>query len=84
MQKHFQQTNKEALYAIFLTVLYFLWWYLGAYIPGSKPATEYLMIFGMPLWFCISCVAGAIIFPFLAWFMVHFLFKDIDLDEEQK
>ena len=84
MQKHFQQTNKEALASIFLTVLYFLWWYLGAYIPGSGPATGYIMIFGMPLWFFISCVAGTVIFPFLAWLMVHFIFRDIDLEREEK
>ncbi len=81
MHTLFKQTHKEALYSLILTGLYFLWWYIGAYIPGSIPVEEYTFIFGMPLWFFLSCIAGTILFSFLAWVMVRFFFKEIAFEE---
>lgn len=84
MHTLFKQTHKEALYSLALTVLYFLWWYIGAYVPGNTAVEEYTFIFGMPLWFFLSCIVGTILFSFLSWIMVRFLFKEIIFEEIKK
>ncbi|MBA1334777.1 MAG: hypothetical protein HPY66_0397 [Firmicutes bacterium] len=79
--KRYTQANKEALIAIGLFILNFIWWYGFAYGLGARPVEEYTYVMGLPAWFFYSCVAGFVVFSFASWFMVKFLFKDIPLDD---
>lgn len=78
--KRFAQANREAIYAVILALLYFLWWYVSAYGLGSGPVEEYRYILGLPEWFFFSCIAGFLVFSILARFMVTHLFKEISLE----
>lgn len=76
----FAVAHREALYALVLALLYFVWWYLSAYGPGSLPVEEYSYIAGFPAWFFLSCIAGFVVFSILAFLMVALLFRDMPLD----
>ncbi|MFT5702174.1 MAG: putative membrane protein YhdT [Desulforhopalus sp.] len=76
----FKQANREALLAVGLAVLNFLWWYITAYGFGSKPPENYTYVFGLPLWFMLSCVGGLVLFSLFAWLMVRLFFREMTLD----
>ena len=80
--ERFLQANREALYSVGLALLNFLWWYGFAYGLGSGPAESYSYLWGMPLWFAVSCVGGLVLFSLLAWAMVRLLFKEMPLSGE--
>ena len=80
--RRFAQANREAVYAVVLALLYFVWWYVSAYGLGSGPVEEYKYVMGLPAWFFTSCIAGFLLFSLLAWIMVRFLFKDLSLENE--
>lgn len=77
----YKQCNKEAIYAIILGLLNVIWWFAWGYGPGSKPVEEYTYIMGMPTWFFMSCVVGAILFTILTFIMVDKLFKNMSLED---
>jgi uncharacterized membrane protein YhdT len=76
----FQQANREALWAVGLAVLNFLWWYTTAYGFGSRPPENYTYVLGLPLWFMLSCVGGLVLFSLFSWLMVRLFFKEMPLD----
>lgn len=78
----FEQANREALYSVGLALIYMVWWYITSYGAGAKDTKEYSYILGFPSWFFLSCIAGFLIFSAMAFLMVHFLFRDISLDED--
>jgi uncharacterized membrane protein YhdT len=82
--KRYKQANKEALIAIALFVINFIWWYGFAYGLGSKPVEEYSYVMGLPSWFFYSCVLGLIVFSLATWVMVKYFFKDIPLDDDER
>ena len=78
----YAQANKEALISLGMFVLYFVWWYACAYGLGEGDPAEYTYIFGMPSWFFWSSIAGYPIISLLLWLLVHYVFKDMPLDDE--
>lgn len=80
--KRYKQANREALIAVGMFILNFVWWYGFAYGLGSKPVDEYTYVMGFPSWFFYSCILGFIVFSFATWFVVKTFFKEIPLDEE--
>lgn len=82
----YKQCNKEALMGLGLGILNLIWWYIWGYGLGSKPPEEYSYVMGLPLWFFMSCIVGAILFTVLAIVLVTKYFKDMPLgkiDAEQ-
>lgn len=79
--KRFAQANREAVWAVVLAILNFLWWYGTAYGFGSKAPEEYSYVMGLPLWFVLSCVGGLFLFSLFAWLMVRLFFRDMPLDD---
>lgn len=75
----YKQCNKEALMGLGLGILNLIWWYVWGYGLGSKPPEEYSYVMGLPLWFFMSCIVGAILFTVLAIVMVTKYFKDMPL-----
>ncbi|QTX33030.1 YhdT family protein [Aminithiophilus ramosus] len=80
----FRQADREALYALALALLNFLWWYATAYGLGSGPVETYRYIAGFPAWFFLSAIVGFLLFSFLAAAMVKLLFRDMPLDDEAR
>ena len=78
------QMNKEALWSMALYALFFLWWYFTGYGIGeaTSPA-EYTYVFGLPMWFFLSCVVGWILTSVAVVFLVKVVFKDFDLDSDE-
>lgn len=75
----YKQCNKEALLGLGLGILNLVWWFVWGYGLGSKPPEEYTYVLGLPLWFFMSCVVGAVLFTVLAVIMVIKYFKDMPL-----
>jgi len=78
----FNQSNREVLITLLLSIGYFLWWYIFAYGLGEKPFESYKYVLGLPAWFFYSCVIGAILFSLITWFVVKKFFVDMPLDED--
>ena len=85
LDSRYSQAHREARWAIGLTFAYFLWWYLSAYgiatDTTSLEATS--LIFGLPLWFFLSCIVGPVVFTVLCGLMVRYIFKDMPLDVDE-
>ncbi|SDK86654.1 YhdT family protein [Natronincola ferrireducens] len=75
----YKQCNKEALMGLGLGILNLIWWFVWGYGLGSKSPETYSYVLGMPLWFFMSCIVGAILFSALAIIMVTKYFKDMPL-----
>ncbi|NDV18398.1 DUF997 family protein [Pseudodesulfovibrio sp. JC047] len=78
----FKQANKEALLALGVYALYFVWWYVCAYGLGDGNPDDYVYVFGMPEWFFYSCIVGYPLITILLWVVVRCCFKDMPLDSE--
>lgn len=77
------QMNKEALWSMALYALFFLWWYFTGYgIGEATPPSEYTFVFGLPMWFFLSCVVGWILTSVGVILLVKFVFKNFDLDSD--
>ncbi|AUG98500.1 YhdT family protein [Pectobacteriaceae bacterium CE70] len=76
MDKRFLQAHREARWALGLTLAYLLAWILTAYLPDNAPG-----ITGLPHWFELACLWLPLLFIVLCWLMVHFVFRDIALED---
>ncbi|MCF6466167.1 YhdT family protein [Clostridium sp. Cult2] len=76
----YKQCNKEAIIGSILGILNLIWWYGWGYGLGSKPVSEYKFIMGLPTWFFMSSIVGAILFTVLAFIMVDKFFVDMPLE----
>ncbi|CAM3857184.1 hypothetical protein VA7868_01938 [Vibrio aerogenes CECT 7868] len=85
MQKRteiYHQSQKEACWALVLSILYFIWWYVSAYGFAPAPGDQQLpqLILGLPVWFLLSCIIGPALFTLLCFLMVKFFYRDVPLD----
>ena len=85
----YKQCNREALMGIGLGILNLIWWFVWGYGLGSKSPEEYSFVMGLPMWFFMSCIVGAVLFSTLAIIMTTKFFKDmplgkLDLEEEKE
>lgn len=76
MDKRFLQSNREARWALFLTLAYLIGWLVTAYLPDSTQG-----ITGLPLWFEWSCLILPILFIILCTLMIKLVFKDMSLED---
>lgn len=71
----YKQANREAIWAIILTLFFMVSWYLTAYLLPVKTG-----VLGLPIWFELSCIFLPLIFIVLCWFIIKLQFKEIPLD----
>lgn len=74
MDARFLQANREASWALWLTIAYLVLWIVAAYVPNSLQG-----ITGLPHWFEMACLLLPLAFILLCWAMVRLIFKDIPL-----
>lgn len=74
MDARFLQANREARWALWLTIAYLVLWIVAAYAPNSLQG-----ITGLPHWFEMACLLLPLAFILLCWAMVRLIFKDIPL-----
>lgn len=67
----------EAHLAFALTVFYLCGWCVCAYFTPQQSG-----ILGFPLWFELACLYFPIIFIMITLVVIHFFFKNIELNTE--
>ncbi|MFC3023180.1 YhdT family protein [Vibrio zhugei] len=82
----YRQAHKEAILALALAGLYFIWWYATAYgfAPDEQDTQLPTLVMGFPVWFFLSCVVGPVLFCGLCYLMVKMFYKDIPLDPTEE
>lgn len=79
----YNQIKKEVKASLGLYLAFFLWWYFTGYGIAEQGSPEtYTYIFGLPMWFFLSCVVGYILFCIASVIVVKMVFKDFDLGLE--
>jgi len=71
-----KQLKKEAIYTCILYALFFIWWYATAYGFADAPQR----VWGLPLWFFLSCIVGWLFCCVGVTLLVKCCFRDVDLD----
>lgn len=76
MDSRFRQAHKEAFWSLILTITYLVVWVITAHFAGNQAGVT-----GLPRWFELSCLFVPGLFILLCWAMVHFVFRDISLEQ---
>ncbi|AKG06926.1 hypothetical protein AAX05_00480 [Moraxella bovoculi] len=71
------QLNREAKWAVYLTLLYMAGWVIFAYFMPA--GTELL---GLPLWFELSCIFLPLIFILISMAVLKAVYQEVDLDTD--
>lgn len=71
-----QQLNKEAKWSFALTLLYLIGWILSAYFSPSGYG-----VFGLPLWFEMSCFYLPVMFVLVSTLILKGVYQDIDFED---
>lgn len=71
------QLNKEARWAVWLSLAYLLAWCVFAYL---LPVRQGLL--GFPLWFECACIFLPLGFTLLVWWVIKKIYQDIDLEAD--
>ncbi|WP_320172085.1 YhdT family protein [Maridesulfovibrio sp.] len=80
--RRFRQADREALLALTVYALYFIWWYVFGFGMGNNNPDEYTYVWGFPAWFFYSCIAGYPVITIVLWIIVRTKFKDMPLEAE--
>ena len=79
-----RQIRKEAIVSVILYAAFFIWWYFTGYGIAEKGTTEtYTYVFGLPMWFFLSCVVGYALFVAATIIVVKCFFKNFELGLER-
>ncbi|MCI5698034.1 MAG: YhdT family protein [Clostridiales bacterium] len=77
-----RQIKKEAAISLALYAIFFLWWYFTGYGIAERGTPEsYTYVWGLPLWFFLSCILGYVLFCVSTILVVKIFFKDMSLDD---
>lgn len=71
----YQQLTREALWAVWLTLIYLLGWVGFAYFSPQGRG-----LLGFPIWFELSCIFLPVLFSLIATIVVKKVYKNIDLE----
>ncbi|MFL1732685.1 YhdT family protein [Moraxella oculi] len=69
------QLNREAKWALYLTLIYLTGWIASAYFAPNT-----LGILGLPLWFELSCILLPILFILVSAAVLKLVYQQVDLD----
>ncbi len=79
-----RQIRKEAIVSVILYAAFFIWWYFTGYGIAEKGTTEtYTYVFGLPMWFFLSCIVGYVLFVAATIIVVKCFFKNFELGPER-
>jgi uncharacterized membrane protein YhdT len=79
-----RQISKEARITFMLYIAYFIYWCITGYGVGAGDPANYTYVFGLPLWFFLSCVVGYVLFCAATIIIVKTCFKDFDLEDTSR
>lgn len=71
------QLNREARWAVYLTLIYVAGWVIFAYFMPNNTG-----MLGFPLWFELSCVFLPLIFILVSVAVLKAVYKEVDLDAD--
>lgn len=71
----YQQLNREARWAFWLSLIYLLGWIGFAYFSPSGRG-----LLGFPLWFELSCIFLPLIFTLLVYIVIKKVYQNISLE----
>lgn len=71
------QLNREAKWAIYLTLIYMAGWVIFAYFMPDGAG-----LLGFPLWFELSCIFLPLIFIMISMAVLKAVYKEVDLDTD--
>lgn len=74
----FEQIKKEAVVTASALVILIIFWYFAGFGLSNVDVT----IFNLPLWSVTGTVGVWFFAMLLVWFILHFFFKDMSLEEE--
>lgn len=74
-----RQLQKEARWALYLSLFYLLGWGLFAYFSPSGKG-----LLGFPLWFELACIYLPLFFVTLTYIVIKRIYADIDLENTAK
>ncbi|QIW16361.1 hypothetical protein A4G20_08440 [Pasteurellaceae bacterium RH1A] len=71
-----KQLNREAKWAVLLSLGYLVGWIIFAYLLPQGHG-----LLGFPLWFEMSCIFLPVLFILVALLVIKGVYQDIDLEE---
>lgn len=78
----YKVATREAIILLILFVFNVVWWAGFAYGLGSRPPSEYSMVFGFPDWFFYSSVLSWVVFTLVVVIVVKLYFKEVSFESE--
>lgn len=73
---NYRQLAKEALWALWLALVYLFGWIAFAYFSPAGRG-----IFGFPIWFELACIALPLGFTAVVYWTVKKVYQNIDLNK---
>lgn len=77
-----RRSHREAAYTLAAALLLFLFFWCALFLTADSD----VFLFGLPLWFWLSCVGGYLLSVVVVWFLVKKAFRHFELisDEDKK
>lgn len=77
-----RRSHREAAYTLAAALLLFLFFWCALFLTADSG----VFLFGLPLWFWLSCVGGYLLSVVVVWFIVKKAFRHFELisDEDKK
>jgi uncharacterized membrane protein YhdT len=82
-KEKFVQMNKEATATWIVAAIVIIFWWIAGFGVYEMVGSQWTIL-GMPAWFMLSCFGSWILAMVLVVFLTKKVFKDFDLDEEEK
>ena len=71
-----QQSNREAIYCLLASVVLTICFWAAIFLTQDSS----LSIWGVPLWFWLSCVGGYVLSVLFVWLLIRFKMKNFSLE----
>lgn len=77
----FRQMDREALGTLVAAIAIFIYFWLTIFL--FKDDLSYGMLWGMPLWFTLSCIGGYLLSVVAVFILINRVMRDFDLGESR-
>ena len=74
-----KQSHREAVYTLIAAIVLLILFWLAVFCAENSSEA----FWGLPLWFCLSCVGGYLLSVLAVWILVKFLCRNFDLTPEE-
>lgn len=78
IKQKLMQANKEARWALGITLCYLIGWVIFAYLPPNTSGP-----LGFPLWFELACIYLPIVFVIVIYWVIKIVFQEVELEQEE-